>query len=101
MVANDFDRVFVRADGAVGTETPETSRDRSGRRHLNVVTDRQREIRHVVVDTDRETRLRIVFREKIVDGGDMHRFCVFRSEAVTTADNGNIASDLSECRGDV
>ena len=70
-LADDLDRVFVRADGAVRAETPELAGDRAFRLGEQGRADREGEMGHVVVDTDREVILRRVERQIVENGLDL------------------------------
>jgi hypothetical protein len=66
-LAEDLDRVLVGADGAVGAQAVE-----HGRRHVGTFAPerrvpRQRRVRHVVDDAQREVRLRPFLGEFVED----------------------------------
>ena len=85
MVADDLDGVLVSADGAVRTETEELAGDRSFRSGVDLFGDLQREMRHVVFDTDREVILRFALLEVLIYGVDHGRSEFLAAETVSSA----------------
>ena len=57
LVADQLDGVFVCADRAVGAHSPEDALGRPPRDGVDGLANRERQVRHVVVDTDGEARL--------------------------------------------
>ncbi len=88
VIADDFDRVLIRADGAVRSESPEFTGN-GAVRALRHGHGRQREIRHVVSDGKREIVARILGGKMREDGHDVFGNDVFRAEAVASADDAN------------
>ena len=92
MVADDLDRVLVRADRAVAAEAPELALDGAGGRGVGgVLLAREREVGEVVDDADGELALGLVLlelgvhRERVCGGG------VLGAQAVATAHDGEVA----------
>ena len=83
MVTDDFDRVFVRTDGTVRTQTPEFAGTGAFRRGVDVFFHRKRGVGHVVFDTDGETFFRAFLFHVAIHGNDLTRVGVFRTQAVT------------------
>ena len=88
VIADDFDRVFIRADGAVRSESPEFTGN-GAVRAFGYGHGRQREICHVVSDGECEIVARILGGKVRKDGHDVFGNDVFRAEAVASADDAN------------
>ena len=73
MVADDLDRVLVRADRSVAAESPELAGNRSGSRGIRAGLFFERKSGHVVNYADREVSLRLVLRKIFVNREDGRR----------------------------
>ena len=96
VVADDLDGVLVRADRAVAAQAPELALDSPRRRGVRTVgVLRQREVGHVIDDTDGELAARLVLRKL---GEHSERGCgrgVLRAQAVAAADDGDTRAALN------
>ena len=77
VAVDDVDGVFISADGAVAAEPPEFEGHLARAVGIDRVAERQREVRHVVGDADREVVFRFGLREVVEDGDDLRRVGVF------------------------
>ena len=84
--ADDLDRRLVRADGPVRAEPEEHRLDLAGRADVaEFRVDGQAQVRHVVVDADREVALGSLGGELIEDRFDHRRRDFLRREPISTA----------------
>jgi len=84
--SDDLDGVLGRTDGAVRTQTEEDRRERVGR-GAEIGRYRQRKMRHVVVDADREAPLGLVGGQFGEHGGRHRRGVLLARQAVASADD--------------
>ena len=85
MVADDLDAVLVGSHGTVGAQTPEFAGLGAFRSNVRVLRRSQRQMRHIVVDGNREFFLRRVAPQVLVNSEDVSRLRILGAEAVTAA----------------
>ena len=90
--ADDLDRVLVCADRTVRTQTEEEGLERTGLRQRDLLADRQREIRHIIVDADSEVVLRLGREEVLDNGQNLCRRGILRRKTVAAADDKGLLS---------
>ena len=93
LLADDLDRVLVRADGAVGAEAVEEGAHRVGRLDVELRVPGKRRVRHVVHDADREVVLRLRLRELVEDGLHHAGRELLGREAVAAADDERLGGE--------
>ncbi len=93
LLADDLDRVLVRAHGAVGAEAVEEGAHRAGRLDVELRVPRERRVRHVVHDADREVVLRFRFRELVEDGLHHARRELLGRKAVAAAQDERLVGE--------
>ncbi len=87
MVADNFDGVLVCADGSVRAKAPEFAGMCTGRCGVRIFCNLQRKVRHIVIDADREALLRRRRLHVAVNGDNLARVGIFRTEAVASGVN--------------
>lgn len=99
MVANDLDRVLVRADRAVGSKPPEFAGNGAFRRGFRMLRNRQGVVGYVILDSDSEAGLGLRCFEIVIDGDHTAGRGILGTETITAADNLDIASARGSERG--
>ena len=87
LLGDDLDRVLVGADGAVGAEAEEHGALDVVGLDVELGVDRQRGVRHVVHDADREVVLGLVLGGFVVDRLDHRRGELLRRQTVASRDH--------------
>ncbi len=87
LLADDLDRVLVRADGAVRAEAEEDGSRHGGRLGVEGGVPRQGEMRHVVDDADGEAALRLLLAQLVEDSLDHRGRELLGGEPVAPADD--------------
>ena len=90
IIADDFNRIFVGADGSVRADTPEFAGDGPGRNGIRILGIGKRQMCNVVFDADCEVIQRILSVKIAEDGENVGGSGVFGAETVTTADYDSI-----------
>ncbi len=86
VVADDLDGGLVRADSSIRTKTEEQAGSIIG---LHLQRNRiQRQMRHIIVDGQRELFLRIFFLEFFINCIDVRRVGILGGQSVAAADDG-------------
>ena len=101
VVADDLDGVLVRADGAVRAEAVELAADRTGRSGVEDLAGRQAGVGHIVHNADGEVVLRRVELEVVKHSLNVGRRELLGAQAVTAADDLDLAAFLDEGGADV
>ena len=87
MVADDLDRVLVCTDRTVAAETPELAADRAFGSGIRSMLFVEREVGHVIDDTDGEAVLRFIGFEVFEGSKDACRRRILRTETVAAAND--------------
>ena len=99
MIADDLDRVFVRAHRAVRSETVEFARGGAFGRGVVLFREIERGVRHVLVNTDGEVVFGLLRFEVLVNRKHHGRVEFFRAETVSSADDLNAFRAFFKQRG--
>ena len=89
---DDLDRIFVRADSSVGSESPELAADHPGILRVDLFIFRERQVRHIIDDTDREAVDRILPAEIRIDRCDLGRRCILGGQTVSSSDHRKVST---------
>ena len=87
MVADDFDRRFIRANRAIGAKTPEFAGGGADRRGVDIFACRQGSEGDIIDDADGEAVLGLRQFQVVEHRHDVGRNDVFGAEAVATTDD--------------
>src|SRR5699024_10473852 len=83
VVTDDLDGVFIRTYGTIRAQAPELTVDRALRRGDQLLAQRQRQIGHIILDTDRELRLFGV----VINSYDLCRCGILGTQTITSREN--------------
>ena len=101
VITDDLNGLFVCADRAVGTESPELATGRAFLADMQDFRLIQGKIRHIIFNGDSEVVLRLIFFEVAEYGQQMGRNGILRAHAVTAAHDDRVNVRIIKCRTNV